>query len=372
MDRITFIYCFRDRELDRVRLSLESLSLQTDMLFKVIFVDYGSEMNLAVKVQKLVESYPFASYLYNNTRGMMWNRSHALNSAIRMADSSYVFTADIDMIFKPGFVKQINEFKRTGDAYFFSAIMLPPNTLPGNENLEKKYERTTDNALGWGLIPREKLLEINSYDEVYCIWGKEDNDIGHRLRLAGVKVNYISDIWMFHYYHPPVPNQREVLPEDWFMFLKNYFDDSSHDLKRNEIIEWGKILKAEDRPALELIEHPVTAFIPVNGRCRYFRYVMEQKFSELNTGEVLKLIFVDKISETYKRSKLYRLALIMNKFLKLLHFPYQLATIYESGFEDIYFARNELMYFLVTRKTELKDFAYELSGKTMKVILIKS
>ncbi len=199
MEKITFIYCFRDRDLIRVKLSLDSLSNQNEKSFKVIFVDYGSKTEIADAVKKLVSEYSFAQYVYADTRGMLWNRSHALNIAIRLCKTQYVFTSDIDMIYKPGFVGLLNSLSEPGKAIFFSAAFLPEGKLPGDEKQDYSYPASDDKSLGLGMIPVEVLVSMNGYDEMFCIYGKEDNDIGLRLRLAGIEVVFVSQIHLAFY-----------------------------------------------------------------------------------------------------------------------------------------------------------------------------
>jgi glycosyltransferase involved in cell wall biosynthesis len=371
MEKIAFIYCYRDKELIRIRQSLDSLALQTEKSFKVYFVDFGSEENHALEVERMVSEYPFVTYIYNDTRGMMWNRSHALNTAIRITDTEYVFTSDIDMIYEPGFVKYLNEIADPWKAFFFSAILLPENVLPGNKLKERSYPRTTDNALGWGLIPVARLNEIGSYDEVYCIWGKEDNDIGHRLRVSGIKVSYIKDIWMYHYYHQPVPLQREVLPDDWFAFLKDYFESMASDISRNVDQNWGKLYPKNSRPAFRSLQDPSTTFRLVDGRSRYFRYVLETAFLSSEAGKELKFLFRDKISENFKSSNLSRYLVFINRIFSWFALPIYLKSVYERNYEDIYDTRNELMFFLISRMNLIDDYAYEIKGHRIKVVFIK-
>jgi glycosyltransferase involved in cell wall biosynthesis len=40
---VTIVYAFRNRDVLRVKASLDSLQQQTHSDFKVVFVDYGSE-----------------------------------------------------------------------------------------------------------------------------------------------------------------------------------------------------------------------------------------------------------------------------------------------------------------------------------------
>ena len=64
---ITILYPYRNRDIERVKRSLDSLALQTDQRFKVLFVDYGSSSKQASQVEQLIISYSFANYIYSYT-----------------------------------------------------------------------------------------------------------------------------------------------------------------------------------------------------------------------------------------------------------------------------------------------------------------
>ena len=62
--KLSIIYAFRNRDVERVQLSMESLHAQKFQNFEVVFVDYGSEAETAAKVQKTLKNFEFARYLY--------------------------------------------------------------------------------------------------------------------------------------------------------------------------------------------------------------------------------------------------------------------------------------------------------------------
>src|SRR5438552_2538149 len=107
MNYLTIVFIYRNRDLQRAKRSLDSLSRQTSKEFNVIFIDYGSEEPFKSGVQKIITEYSFCNYVYSDSRGMPWNRSHALNTGIRLAKTGFVFTADIDMIFETKFVETL-------------------------------------------------------------------------------------------------------------------------------------------------------------------------------------------------------------------------------------------------------------------------
>ncbi len=53
---ITILYPYRNRDLERIKRSLDSLVVQTDQRFKVLFVDYGSTPKQASLVKQLINN----------------------------------------------------------------------------------------------------------------------------------------------------------------------------------------------------------------------------------------------------------------------------------------------------------------------------
>ena len=55
MSEIAIIFAFRDRDLHRVKLSMDSLAAQSNKGFRVYFVDYGSKQELTIPLKELLE-----------------------------------------------------------------------------------------------------------------------------------------------------------------------------------------------------------------------------------------------------------------------------------------------------------------------------
>jgi cellulose synthase/poly-beta-1,6-N-acetylglucosamine synthase-like glycosyltransferase len=121
---ITILYPYRSRDLERVKRSLDSLALQTDQRFKVLFVDYGSSPKQASQVEQLIISYSFANYIYTYTTFQPWSRAKALNVGLQQVTTDFVFTADIDMIFSPHLVSTLYEIKHIQKAIYFKVGFL--------------------------------------------------------------------------------------------------------------------------------------------------------------------------------------------------------------------------------------------------------
>ena len=56
-------------------------------------------------------------------------------------------------------------------------------------------------------ISRKNLIKINGFDERYAHgWGHDDNDLLHRIKLLGLKLQWEMEHHVFHQWHPP--NER--------------------------------------------------------------------------------------------------------------------------------------------------------------------
>jgi hypothetical protein len=56
-------------------------------------------------------------------------------------------------------------------------------------------------------VGREDYARVNGFDERFRGWGQEDDDLGLRLRAAGVRLESILDrTWSLHVWHPTDPS----------------------------------------------------------------------------------------------------------------------------------------------------------------------
>lgn len=201
---ITLIYPYRNRSLSRIKKSLDSLVSQTNQDFEVQFIDYGSDLDMAKKVEKLVTAYTFTNYTFSYHIDTMWNKSRALNIIIKNLKTSYCFVADIDMIFHPEFVSTLQELKKQHTVTYFKVGFLSSEesekTIPF-EQYKIKFTSTNE-ATGLTLFPVDALKKVNGFDEFYHLWGAEDTDIHNRLKLCGLSIKFFdSKILMLHQYH---------------------------------------------------------------------------------------------------------------------------------------------------------------------------
>lgn len=205
MALISIIYPYRNRDLQRIENSLNSLKNQSIQEFEVFLVDYGSEIDLAQKVENLCNEYGFINYTYHHTQFQPWNKSRALNSVIKNLQSDFCFVADVDLIFHPDFVKKAILLQQPEKTIYFQVGFLSPDEKTEGKSFDEfsNFRKSTSEATGLSLFPLKVLKELRGFDEFYHFWGAEDTDLHIRLRNAGYEVEYYDkELLMLHQWHP--------------------------------------------------------------------------------------------------------------------------------------------------------------------------
>ncbi len=202
---LTLIYTYRNRDLQRLVNSIESLKNQTTKKFEVFLVDYGSNPEKSGKVKAVCEQYSFVKYRHYHTQHQPWNKSRALNSVIKNLETSFCFIADVDMIFHPDFVLRTISLQTEEKSIYFQVGFL--------ESVEaiiikqfgdfKKFRKSNSGATGLSMFPVRVLKELRGFDEFYHFWGAEDTDMHVRIKNAGYEVEfYDEEVLMLHQWHP--------------------------------------------------------------------------------------------------------------------------------------------------------------------------
>lgn len=260
---ITYIYTYRNRDIERVKRSLESLNNQEDRDFKVIFIDYGSTFEIANSIEQVLSHYPFLKYIYTYTQGQPWNRSKALNIGIRQSSTDYIISADVDMIFHSTFNRVIRALADKNRVTFFQVGYLSEKESYTKEKFEIE-SLSNKRAKGISLYPKSALEAINGFDEFFVCWGSEDEDVINRLKLYGLEIEfYTQNILVYHQYHKPFKELKnkllsEELSYDQVRFhndKKRRLNVSQKIIKVNENKIWGAVVK---KPQYEkLVNTPI-------------------------------------------------------------------------------------------------------------------
>ncbi|AWK02992.1 glycosyl transferase [Flavobacterium crocinum] len=253
---ITIIYPYRNRELNRITNSLNSLSTQSNKNFCVIFVDYGSDFDISESVQELLIGYNFVEYIHSFHNNQPWSRSKAINIGLRFTKTEYVFIADIDIIFHHNFIAHLFELKKENDNIYFQVGYLSEDESKklkefDNYNITSK---SIPEGKGLSLFNLNCLLAIGGFDEFFHFWGAEDEDVHSRLIIAGFSpIFYNHEILLLHQWHQTfesLEHQKLTIQlgfSDAFNLNKKKlrFNQSYNILKPNNE-NWGKLISEDD------------------------------------------------------------------------------------------------------------------------------
>ena len=210
--KITIIFAYRNRDLNRIRISMDSLVKQTKNSFQVIFVDYGSSDAYSKPVQRLIKSYSFARYHYVAHPGLLWNKSKAFNHGILQTETDYVLTADVDLIFNPESIAILEKLVDPSSFTLFNYGYLSKSISAGLENTTPFDELKPSHfgsINGVGLYPLKALKQIHGFDEFFHFYGSEDVDLFQRLENAGYKKGHEEKTLFLHQWHPRYPRRKE-------------------------------------------------------------------------------------------------------------------------------------------------------------------
>jgi glycosyltransferase involved in cell wall biosynthesis len=210
--KYTIIYAYRNRDVELVRLSLLSLERQSLKNFEVQFIDYGSTDNYVNQVKAVIDDFSFVNYHYVAHQGLLWNKSKAINYGITNTNTDYIVIADVDVLFEPNFIKQLETLAKPTQFSLFKIGYLPKETT--SENIEKTaFEllkpKHYGDTFGIGLFSKEALLKIKGLDTFFHFYGSEDEDLNNRLKVAGYELNRCKEALLLHQWHPRYPQKKD-------------------------------------------------------------------------------------------------------------------------------------------------------------------
>lgn len=352
---ISIIIGFRNRELERVKNSLDSIANQTLKGFELIFIDYGSENSFAAPIKELLSRYEFARYYYSDTRGWFWNRAHALNMGLSYATGQIILFSDIDLIFESDFLSKVAALDYTKFFYTFSSYYLPEHS--DWQQLTVNAHDFPENYVGLCAVNSEQVKSIGGFDEYYMVWGVEDDDLYYRLNKSGL-VRKEQPAYNFKVYHQWHPEFYSKLPAAWYNHMIYYYSlHSKYDVYSNYtkaqpqryLFEMIENAQYENFVEIKLKTKLITAF-------QNFWVALEM----MSTEELRWFRFSKK--DNFSKGKLKAAIPFMNKLLaKQQLFNYRLIRKEEAGSsiniktEDV---RNAIHFFVGVNRHNIKDYYY--------------
>jgi GT2 family glycosyltransferase len=226
-----------------LRRCLQSLAAQqgVDGLFEVIVVDDGSVDETAEMTAQFRRSAPFPlKFSTHPHEGFQLARCR--NSGIRASTAPYLLFTDGDCIFPANHLRRHLDARRPGVVRAGDCIRLDETTsarvdeasIRSGEFLQwvpsasrKSLRRLHLKSLGYQFVRhanrpklvgwnmavwRDQLEKINGFDEQFCGWGCEDDDLANRLRRSGARiVTALGYTCGYHLWHPP----HSTTPQEW-------------------------------------------------------------------------------------------------------------------------------------------------------------
>jgi len=288
---LTLVFGFRNRDVERVRRSLDSLEHQTFREFDVIFVDYGSALELANSIRALVEEYPFCQYIYSDTRGQPWNRSRALNIGARLSVADYVMTTDVDIVFPPNFLEIVMRNAHPERVLHCFPHYLPPGFEDWNDlsaYFGKLPVGNTNARGGCQVIPCKVFSQLGGFDEYYQYWGVEDRDFSQRLRSFGLQELWLNDqTYIFHQWHVQVDySTSDFMPQGFWGRANVHYHRYLDQLIRNDG-HWGYARRPDERKVFKYLDIEKQQLIA----CPDLIVFEDQVFRNEPLGDFVKLFF---------------------------------------------------------------------------------
>jgi glycosyltransferase involved in cell wall biosynthesis len=346
---VTIVYAFRNRDVLRVKASLDSLRQQTNTDFKVVFVDYGSELILSEDIQRLVEKYDFAKYFYVGHTGLLWNKSKAINFGIKNASTDFILISDIDIVYPSETIDFLQDFKQEDKFFLFKiGYLTKEGTRQYYETLDFKTCKVKHfgYTFGVGLFSKKALVTVGGLDDFFHFYGSEDEDLNQRLIASGYCQIKLDSLLVYHLWHvaynsyddsilskiPRLYNIKRINQQHFTFHLKSM--TKAHE---NNVL-FGTVVEKEE---YEQLLQPTRAFeLPnIHAIVHHFIHVQLPLFE----NEIIKITIQEGI---YYRSLKHRL----KKLLKRQTQPY-------ISIKQV----NDLLLTEILYRYKHHNYAYEIS-----------
>ncbi|ADF51449.1 glycosyl transferase family 2 [Zunongwangia profunda SM-A87] len=256
---LSIVLTYRNRNLTIVKKCLDSLKNQTNSKFSLYLINYGSSEKYTLELEILIKSYSFVKYISVSTHLQLWNKSRAINIALKKCDTPYFLMGDIDLIYHPEMVEKcIRLIKKYDSVYFKYAYLNQRESSKSGSffDFQPSFYGNSE-VTGTTLYQTEILKEINGYDEFYHGWGAEDTDVHLRLKNAGYSVYfYKAEILVKHQWHPKdYRSKKSTYPFHTMLERTNHQymlqNDRMKTVKANLNFNWGKMPSEKNILALK-------------------------------------------------------------------------------------------------------------------------
>jgi len=213
-----------------LRLVLTALGLQqgVDELLEIVVADDGSTDETAEVVERFAEASPFPVH-FTTHRHEEFQVARCRNMGVAATSAPYLIFLDGDCLVASDFVQQHLRRARRGAVMFGDCYRLEKQdsarinlaavrsgeyrdwvTAVEEDRLSKWRRRVWwNNLIGHTRKPRllgnnigvsrRDFERVNGFDENFCGWGGEDDDLGFRFKQAGLQLRSILP-WCYTYH----------------------------------------------------------------------------------------------------------------------------------------------------------------------------
>lgn len=381
----SFLTTFRNRSLEHLKRNLDAIQEQSYQNFEVIFVNSGSEENTTKDLEKLLTNYDFiTTYIYTETRGYDWNKSHALNISISGINNKVLIINDIEVIFPSNFLEKILKIWDFREILIYRLYYLPKNftqyELIKKEpyKLCKKLENSKFTAKGALIFQKKVFEDVGGYDEFYRVWGVEDADFLEMAAQKGYNYRFWTEerVPIFHQWHEKTGPK---LVNNFMKVHQRHFEAK----KARKIRSQALLDKTKARKPLTILDRPVLQKVLNQDFANSLQFQFEvpredayllftKQFKELKSGGYL-LVQQEFAEFSNSKSRLKGIMKFCNQILKKVNISYRLVELQKS--EQEYFewgeVQNFLRYFTVHFSEYLKDYYFKCEYPKVFLLLLK-
>jgi glycosyltransferase involved in cell wall biosynthesis len=381
MTKISIILSCRNRDIERLKRCLDSFKNQSFTDFEVVFIDYGSDEIYRNPVKTLVSLFSFCRYFYVYSQGLPWNRSHAINIGIRLAESDYLLITDIDVIHSINHLEILFNSRDKNSSIYNPVYWLHEDfsdydaIIKDGYKINKKNYSYISRATGTSHFISKDIMEaIGGYDQFYNFWGVEDRDLASRLRKKGLKEHWLElgRAPLFHQWHPIVSFEKDGLfPDKWWEDMNIYYQLNIDKIERNDE-NWGKFLLKDDRPVFDsvgkIFEFDNKLLGPwdkMNIICKIIK-----ELNELKSNECL-VINIPTESHSGRKARIMDLT---NKFLSRKNTNVRLEYINRIDRDKHFLPQRDILYViwqLYTFEGQISDLYFDFTEHNQQIKICK-
>lgn len=244
--------------LEHLRALFQCLIQQRVLPDEVIIADDGSSQDIIDFIGDLIPKCKFSiKHIYQQDKGFRKTRS--INNAVRNSIGDLLVFCDQDLIFGDDYIqamrdnikeniflmgraycineKEKNEILKRIETDSYDKIVkdiIPANYKKVINNMilqdrirrlfyELKINKRGIKLVGMSIgILKKSFEKVNGYDEMYTGWGNEDDDLGNRLHVAGIKGKELNTSKIqLHLWHYSDPSKKGKQNEKYYNERKN-------------------------------------------------------------------------------------------------------------------------------------------------------